>query len=139
LIVRSANHRSRAPLDRDAQPRSTGLDRARRQHGEALTRSARATFSRARPWKRRALFLAGDESSYITGTDIVVSGGWFSSAPYLVTERSHHPFSLMDKKNTSKSSSTTSGSDQTAAPFSTGSATTGSLCNGRLGAAQREG
>jgi len=35
---------------------------------------------------------------YITGTDIVVDGGWFSSAPYLVTEPPHHALSPMDKK-----------------------------------------
>lgn len=45
-----------------------------------------------------ALFLASEDSAYITANDIIVDGGWFSAAPYLAPDRTEHTSDMLIKK-----------------------------------------
>jgi NAD(P)-dependent dehydrogenase (short-subunit alcohol dehydrogenase family) len=45
-----------------------------------------------------ALFLASEDSAYITGTDIIVDGGWSSAAAYLATDRIQHTLEMIRNK-----------------------------------------
>jgi enoyl-ACP reductase-like protein len=93
--------------DMTAQINSSPLMRTMSQHTMSNTILLRRT-GKAEEIATTALFLASDDSSYITGTDIVVDGGWFSSAPYLGNERSHHMLTLLKRRSRCRNSSATS-------------------------------
>jgi NAD(P)-dependent dehydrogenase (short-subunit alcohol dehydrogenase family) len=87
-------HRARHDRQDQLQPNHEEDDRPHHEQENPAPRTGKAEEIAS-----TALFLASDDSAYITGTDIVVDGGWFSSAPYLGNERSHHMLTLLKKKD----------------------------------------
>ncbi|WP_426595620.1 SDR family NAD(P)-dependent oxidoreductase [Cellulomonas sp. McL0617] len=65
-----------------SNPAVAEMQRQTMDHSVMLRRSGKAE-----EIATAALFLACDESAYITGNDVVVDGGWFSAAPYLTNDR----------------------------------------------------